>query len=182
MPQPSRNITLPEPWRTFLKEVDEALLQEVSLHCLGGFVLAALYDLPRPTADIDYILGHPHGIDEELLSVAGLGSALSKKHKVFIQRVGVAEVPYEYEQRLEQLELGLKKLKLFVLDPYDIILSKICRDGPKDSHDAKHLIGKLGLRLEEFDRRWAQEMTHIPNRSRHEITFVLWREYFGETV
>jgi len=144
----------------------------------GGFVLAALYDLPRPTGDLDYISLHPYGTQDELMHVAGLGSPLSKKYKLFFQRVGVAEVPYEYEERLEFLNLGLQKLKLFVLDPYDLILSKLCRDHPKDSHDVQHLIRKLDLSFDELYRRWSTEMTHIANRSRHETTIRLWKEYF----
>ena len=64
---PSLNLgSLPEPWRAFLTEVDEALEQEVILQCLGGFVLAALYDLPRPTGHIDYISINPYGVETQV--------------------------------------------------------------------------------------------------------------------
>lgn len=46
---------LPKPWRTFLEDVDRRLPRSVDVHCLGGFVAALYYDLPRPTNDLDYI-------------------------------------------------------------------------------------------------------------------------------
>jgi hypothetical protein len=43
----------PAQWKAFLQEVDQLLQSAVELHCLGGFDLSVLYDLPRPTADVD---------------------------------------------------------------------------------------------------------------------------------
>jgi hypothetical protein len=180
---PSQKVSLPEPWHAFLTEVDEALQQEVSLHCLGGFVLAALYDLPRATGDIDYISINPAGVQDQLFRTGGLGSPLSRKHKVYFRRVGVAELPYEYEERLILLDLGLQKLKLFVLEPYDLILSKLCRDSPKDSDDAKYLARKLNLSFDELYKRWCSEMKPcVPNADRNEATIQLWKEYFPSTL
>jgi hypothetical protein len=175
----SQQVSLRKPWRTFLVEVDEALRHEITLHCLGGFVLAALYDLPRPTGDIDYILIDPGGAQDELFQIGGRGSPLCKKHKVYFQRVGVAEYPYEYEDRLILLDLDLHKLKLFVLEPYDLILSKLCRDGPKDSDDAQYLAKKLNLSFDVLYKRWLSEMKpSVPHPDRHETTIQLWKEYF----
>jgi hypothetical protein len=48
---PSKSI--PEPWHSFLADIDAALTEDVELHSLGGFVATILYDLVRPTADVD---------------------------------------------------------------------------------------------------------------------------------
>jgi hypothetical protein len=45
----------PEPWHSFLRELDEAVDDIVRLDCIGGFVVTQLYGLERPTADIDVI-------------------------------------------------------------------------------------------------------------------------------
>jgi hypothetical protein len=50
---PSKSI--PEPWQSFLSDMDATLEKDVELHCLGGFVITVLYDLARPTADVDVI-------------------------------------------------------------------------------------------------------------------------------
>jgi len=53
-------------WKDFLLDVDELLQSAVELHCLGGFVLSLLYDLPRPSADVDYIAAMPSSAIAEL--------------------------------------------------------------------------------------------------------------------
>jgi len=56
---PDPRHVLPSRWSAFLAEVDQHLETAVELHCLGGFVLAALYGLPRPTGDVDYTRPYP---------------------------------------------------------------------------------------------------------------------------
>jgi len=68
---------LPAPWRAFLADVDRALTQPVEIHCLGGFVAAFYYDLPRPTNDLDYVEVVPHEATAMLQQLAGQGSALA---------------------------------------------------------------------------------------------------------
>jgi len=46
---------VPEPWRSFLRELDQAAAAETCLHCIGGFVVSQLYGLARPTADVDVL-------------------------------------------------------------------------------------------------------------------------------
>ena len=46
---------LPEPWRSFLRDLDTQLAGPTELHCFGGFVVAQCYGLMRPTADIDIL-------------------------------------------------------------------------------------------------------------------------------
>ena len=84
---------LPARWNTFLSEVDGLLRNSVELHCLGGSVLAALYRLPRPTGDVDYIAAIPANTVTDLDSIAGQGSALARKHGLYFQHVTVADVP-----------------------------------------------------------------------------------------
>lgn len=52
---------IPEPWLSFLVEADRAMGQPVTVHCFGGFSLMALWGLPRPTADVDFIEIRPSG-------------------------------------------------------------------------------------------------------------------------
>jgi hypothetical protein len=172
-------VSLPKPWPDFLNEVDAQLSQEVNLHCIGGFVLAALYGIPRPTADLDYIQAVPREAADEVEKIAGRGSALCKKYLLFFQRVGIADLPEEYESRLQELKLNLEKLKLWGLDPYDLLLSKVPRNSPKDQEDAKYLNSIMRLDFKRFQDRWQKEMAPwIPNRPRHNLTMELWKEYF----
>jgi hypothetical protein len=172
-------ISLPAPWPDFLRAIDAQLSQSVNLHCIGAFVLAALYGIPRATADLDYIKAVPQQAAYELEKIAGRGSVLCKKYRLFFQSVGVADFPENYESRLQEVILGLEKLTLRALDPYDLLLSKLPRNSPKDQEDAKYLIPRLKLDFTIFYHRWQKEMAPwISNRPRHDLTIELWKEYF----
>jgi hypothetical protein len=75
---------LPSPWREFLFDIDTLLGEPLALHCNGGFVICYFYGLPRVTGDIDYHSAHPN--DPKLDEIAGKGSPLALKHKVWLQR------------------------------------------------------------------------------------------------
>jgi len=65
--------------------------ESLELHCIGGFALVHFYGFPRTTADIDYCSAVPANLNLE--EVAGQGSALHKKHGVWLHRVAVANLP-----------------------------------------------------------------------------------------
>ena len=62
----------------------------MALHCIGGFIAAMLYRLPRPTVDVDFLSAVPADDVALLLSAAGPGSDLHNKHAVYVQDVAVA--------------------------------------------------------------------------------------------
>lgn len=137
---PDAAHVLPSKWTTFLKEVDRNLQDPVELHCLGGFVLSALYDLPRPTGDVDYVAATPANAITDLQNIAGQGSALSQKYGLYFQHVTVADVPDDYVTRLEEVFSGeFAQLRLFALEVHDLVLAKLVRNSPVDLEDAKFL-------------------------------------------
>src|SRR5262245_23839472 len=121
-------VRVPEPWLSFLREVDQALSGPVEVHCLGGFALSILHGLPRYTADIDFIEILPAAANSELIGIAGQDSEMGKRHKLSFQRVSVAEYPEDYGSRLIDITpKGFHKLGLKALEVHDIVLSKIAR-------------------------------------------------------
>ena len=59
---------IPEPWASFLADVDACAQGEIELHCLGGFVVTVLYGLARPTADVDVlVVAAPRQVDDSQL-------------------------------------------------------------------------------------------------------------------
>jgi len=64
------SISLPKPWPDFLREVDAGLSRILTLHCLGGFVLTALYGIPRYTGDLDYVEAERAQAQEESVPLA----------------------------------------------------------------------------------------------------------------
>src|ERR1043166_7027442 len=92
-----------EPWKSFFTEIDNSLHEELTLQCLGGFVMTMLYGLVRPTADVDVLPLGVNSSTESLMRLAGEGSALHKKCGVYLQIVGVAQIPLNYEDRLTEM-------------------------------------------------------------------------------
>lgn len=80
------------PWKEFLEELDSLLTESVKLHCVGGFAVVAAYGFPRSTNDLDYFSIEPYQCAAELENLAGQGTALARKHKLYLQRAGVASI------------------------------------------------------------------------------------------
>lgn len=175
----------PSPWREFLAELDKRLRVPVELHCLGGFAVSVVYGfgVTRSTRDIDYTAVLPAGREEELEELAGSDSPLAAKHRVYLQRVGVDDVPVEYESRLIEVFSGrFSQLRLLVLDPYDLILSKLTRNFPIDMRDVQFLARELDLDGAILKERYMEELRPYimtGKIERHDQTLQLWLgEYF----
>jgi hypothetical protein len=175
---PELNSILPFRWAAFLKDVDQRLISPIELHCLGGFVLAAAYGLPRPTGDVDYIAAIPRDTAADLEEIAGRDSALAKKYGLHFQHVTVAEVPDDYEQRLTELFTGqFSRLRLLALEAHDLVLAKLVRNSPVDMEDARFLAqsGKLNAKI--LKQRYEKELRpNLANEARHDLTLRLWLE------
>ena len=44
------NKSIPDPWLSYLSELDSGVDTEVRLDCMGGFVVTMVYGFSRPTA------------------------------------------------------------------------------------------------------------------------------------
>jgi len=173
---PDQPQVLPTRWNSFLSDVDNLLRTSVELHCLGGFVLAALYGLPRPTGDVDYIAAIPSNIVADLDRIAGQGSALNRKHGLYFQRVTIADVPEGYADRLAELfPCQFTRLRLLALEVHDLVLAKLARNSPVDLEDAKFLAKSGKLDETVLRQRYEQELRpYLANESRHDLTLNLW--------
>ena len=172
---------LPNPWRAFLVDVDGRLPRPIEIHCLGGFVAALYYDLPRPTNDLDYIDVVPHDATATLQAIAGIDSPLAKKHRVHFQHVGVASLPESYTQRLTGLFPGrFRRLGLFALDPHDLALSKLTRNSPIDRADVAQLAKSVPLDAKVLRARYQRELRPIiiGDSERHDRTLEMWIEAY----
>lgn len=178
------SVTSPElrnPWRAFLVDVDGRLPFSIEIHCLGGFVAALYYDLPRPTNDLDYIEVVPHDAMATVQEVAGVESALARKHRVHFQHVGVASVPESYAERLTELFAArFRRLRLFALDPHDLALSKLTRNSPIDREDIAQLAKAVPLDASLLRARYHRELRPIiiGDPERHDRTLEMWIEAY----
>ena len=169
---------IPEPWFGFLREIDEQLDDEIHLHCYGGFVVSMCYGFERPTNDVDFLATVPSDSKGRLLALAGRGSALHEKYRVFLEYFGMVDYPDSYRDRLTEMFPGvLRHLRLWALDPYDLALSKLQRNGPRDREDVRFLAEAVPLDLVTLRNRYESEMRpYLGNPAREDLTLQLWVE------
>lgn len=174
---------LSSPWREFLTELDDLLNEPCELHCIGGFAVVAVYGLPRSTNDLDYYSIVPQHCTDELERIAGEGSDLARKHKVHVHHASVASLPESYEERMTELFAGrFKNLRLLVLDPYDLVLSKLSRNVERDREDVEYVVKTQHLDAAILRARYEQELKPylIGPVERHDNSIKFWIEaYFN---
>jgi hypothetical protein len=179
MPTPK---DIPEPWRSFLRELDAAVGQPTRLECLGGFVVTQLYGFSRTTADIDALSIAPKASAEIIRRLGTLGGPLYAKHRVYFDFVSIAHVPESYEDRLIEMFPGaFSLLRLFALDPYDLALSKLERNIQRDRDDVRYLARSVPFDLEMLRERYRQELRwQVAVPEREDLTLQLWIEVIEE--
>lgn len=172
----------PEPWHSFLQELDAAARGETWLDCAGGFVITLLYGLTRPTADVDVLSIAPQEQRESILGAAGRGSLLHKKYGLYLDYVTVATLPENYqERRVEMFPGGFQHLRLLALDPYDLALAKLERNSQRDRDDVKHLARTVRFDLGVLRERYEQELRpYLASPQREDLTLQLWIEAIEE--
>ncbi len=146
---------------------------------LGGFAVTLEYGISRLTEDIDVLDVAPPRIVALLMKEGGKGFPLAIKHKVYLDIVGIANAPYDYESRLRPMYPGaFRSLHLMVMDPYDVALTKLKRDSDKDFQDVLQLAEKIQFDLDLFERRYKEELrdntTGRPEDN--DRTFYRWKE------
>jgi len=173
---------VPEPWRSFLEELDQRATEETRLDCMGGFVVTVLYGFSRETSDLDVLIIAPREQGTPLIELGAQGGTLHKKYKVYLDYVGVAKVPENYEERLTEMFAGqFKRLRICALDPYDLALSKLERNIQRDRDDVKHLARAIPLELKILKERYEKELRwQLRNPEREDLTLKLWTEMIEE--
>jgi hypothetical protein len=163
--------------------VDARLHGPVALHCLGGFVVTVLHGLPRPTADIDVLSVVPGESLGTLIELAGESSALHRKHGVYLDIVTVVTCPDGYEGRLVEFLPGTwNRLRLFVLDPYDLVLAKLERNLQRDRDDVLYLARAARWDVDVLHNCYETELRpYLGRPEREDLTLNLWIEMIQES-
>jgi hypothetical protein len=166
---------LREPWRSFLHALDGQLSQPTALHCLGGFVIAEQYDLTRSTGDIDIL--ESRGTDPGTIArLAGKGSPLHERYRIYIDIVGVATAPEDYERRLATVFADeFARLRIRTLERHDLVLAKLERNSDRDREDVERLARGPGLDASILKSRYERELRPLLGRpDREDLTLSLW--------
>ncbi len=114
--------SLPEPWASFLGELDQIATEPVDFHCIGGFVVTRRCGFSRETRDLDVLAITPNTQRETFLRKGAEGSELHKKYKVYLDFVNVLDAyPENYEERLTEMFPGqLNHIRLLAPGPEEL--------------------------------------------------------------
>lgn len=170
-----------QPYLEFLNAIDQKIGIPVELHCLGGFVVSQFYGMLRNTQDVDVLSMLPWDASASLQSLAGQGSDLYLKYKLYIEFVMVAAYPENYEERLQPMFPHCWKwLHIKALDAHDLALTKLERNSIRDRADIRYL-AQTGKIQKETLRRLYYDEYRIYTTGRvesHDLTLKLWLEEF----
>jgi hypothetical protein len=97
------NEDIPEPWLSFLRELDSSVHEDIRLDCMGGFIVSIVYGFSRPTGDLDVLEIPPKDAGRPMLELGMQGGPLHKKYKIYLDHVSVAHVPENYEDRVTEI-------------------------------------------------------------------------------
>jgi hypothetical protein len=114
---------------------------------------------------------------------SGTGATGVKAAGVAENMLTIATVPLSYEDRLIPIFVGqFERLRLFALDPYDLVLSKLTRAREIDFEDAKGLVRSMNLDLGVIEGRYNEELRPYVTGSvaQHDLTLRLWLDAFHE--
>ncbi|OGQ83222.1 MAG: hypothetical protein A2289_09605 [Deltaproteobacteria bacterium RIFOXYA12_FULL_58_15] len=167
--------SVPAKWQPLLEDIDAQIGEPVELHCLGGFGLDAMGALDRPTEDIDFLPVLPSRLLRKLEELAGRGTTLARRHGRYIEAVTVAEYSEDYRTRLIPIASNLQKIELLALEPHDLALAKLTRNGPKDRYDVAHLAKRGLIEPTTLYERYQQSVRpYLRLTDRHDLTIELW--------
>ncbi|AMN46455.1 hypothetical protein ACG33_04940 [Steroidobacter denitrificans] len=175
-----------EPWRSLLRDLDGLLKGPVELRCLGGFVVTQQYGIGRETSDIDFLTIVAQSPEDDVEALAGLGSKLYRKYRLYMQHAGVATPPADYEKRLTRMfpAAAWKRLQLLALDATDLALSKLERNAERDREDFLRLARAGYIDRQVLKDRYYKELRpYLLSRiSWHDKTLELWLEMAWPTA
>jgi hypothetical protein len=137
---------------------------------------------PPPTSDVDVIQVRGASNAVDLLRIGGKGSALAKKHRVYVDIVTVADVPERYEERLiDVYARELHNLRIRVFEKHDLALAKLGRNQDYDREDVRCLAQGPGLDVTILQQRYRDELRwQLGNPEREDVALELWLEMITE--
>lgn len=161
----------------FLGRLDAKLEEPVGLVVVGGAAAVIAYGAESPTKDIDTWTNVPPAVQEaaDELVAAGKGVPLGKS--------GVAELPYDSEDRFRAAELGLEKLEIVLPDPYDLALSKIARGYEHDYQVIEEMHDEEPFSLERFVELFEAEFDGLATTNKRKLRLsmaILVARLFGD--
>jgi uncharacterized nucleotidyltransferase DUF6036 len=163
----------------FLRAVDRALKRPATIVVIGGGAAALKYRIDDPTTDIDTF--NALGADlRRAIDAARKATGLAMP----FEQSGVADGPYEFEERLLRAMPRLARLTVLVPERHDLALMKTVRGDQADFAKLHAIHERKPFDLSVLLQRYEQEMGHVvidPRRLRWNF-LALVESLFPEAV
>ena len=161
----------------FLRAVDRHLTRRVRVEVIGGSAAALAHGATSTTTDLDTF----NTVSEELLDAVARATEETGLD-IPVSQSTVADVPYNYEDRLEGHLPELEHLEVWVLEKHDLVLSKTVRCYEHDLQQILEIHQNTALSFDTLVERFESEMTNaIGEPARIRSNFLLMIEtVFGE--
>jgi len=180
--------------RRFLQAIDRNRARRVRVEIIGGAAATLAYGVQSTTEDIDTYNG-AHGADPaETVEAARrddagveLQEAVSRAVRdtgleIPMQHATVADVPYNYQDRLHRQLPELENLEVWILEKHDLALSKAVRCNEGDLQQILEMHEAVRLDFDTLVDRFNNEMKQTngdPTRIRNNFLDMI--DYlFGE--
>ena len=170
------DITRPETVRQFFREVGLALRKPVQIQVGGAIALIMRDMLSRKTEDANVV----DEVPEAIRSQHKLLENLKKSYFLEFGHFQSHYLPSGWQNRLRYLD-AFGELRVYLVDPYDVFLSKLFSIRRKDMDDMRKLINQLD---KEVLTRRLQETTAsaLAAESLRERAEKNWYILFGEKL
>ncbi|MBA3393463.1 MAG: hypothetical protein H0T89_12510 [Deltaproteobacteria bacterium] len=147
------------------------------MEIIGGGAAALAYGASSTTSDLDTF----NAITSELVEAVAQATA-DTGFAIPVSQATVADVPYNYEDRLQRLLPELEHLEVWVLEKHDLVLSKTLRCYEHDLQQILEIHASVGLSFDVLVERFESEMTNVvgdPARIRANFLIMI-ETVFGE--
>lgn len=170
------DVTRPETIRQFLQDLSKKVRRPVRLDIGGSAALILPGYLFRHTEDIDVV----DEVPAELRTQHDLLADLKEVHKLELTHFQSHYLPMHWDQRVHWFE-AFGDLQVYLLDIYDVFLSKLFSARTKDRQDLKSLASQLEKKkLVQLLQDTCQSMLAAPGlREKAENN---WYMLFGENL
>ena len=140
---------------TFLRAVDRNLSKATTVVIIGGGA-AVFHHATTTTNDIDTY----EALSEELETAIERASSETGM-VVPVRHSAVAQLPWNFEDRLERQLPELLRLEVWVLEKHDLVLSKTVRGDEHDDQQILEIHRSIGLDFDVLVDRFQTEMGSI---------------------
>jgi hypothetical protein len=162
----------------FLRKIDRRLEGPASFAVIGGAAAVLAYGAQKPTGDIDTWGAVPDSVEKAAQEILEQGDGF-----VPIGSAGVADLPFDADDRFRPAPLRLEKLSVLVPDRYDLALSKTVRGYAHDFDAIEEMHKSRRFSLKKLVKRFETELDGIANTDKRKLRLnvaVLIARLFGK--